>query len=185
MGGRGYVTGYGLSSSADLKAPEVSVIRDVTLDDAAAICSIYNPHVLGTTVTFEEEAVTVDVMRDRIAEVISAHPWIVWEASGEVVAYSYAAKWRLRSGYRYSVETTVYIAPDFQGQGLGIRLGTELLVRLRRLGLHRAMAGIALPNPGSVALHERLGYRKVAHLDEVGRKFDRWIDVGYWQIDLA
>ncbi len=79
----------------------------------------------------------------------------------------------------------MYVAPGFQGQGIGIQLCQDLLERLKRLRIHRAMAGIALPNPGSVALHEKLGFRKVAHFDEVGRKFDCWIDVGYWQIDLA
>jgi phosphinothricin acetyltransferase len=160
------------------------VIRLATWEDAAAICAIYNPHVTGTTVTFEEEAVTVEAMQGRIADVTGTLPWLVGEVAGRVVGYCYATKWRLRTGYRHSVETTVYIAGEFQGQGLGVRLYQDLLARLQRLGMHRAMAGIALPNPGSVALHERLGFRKVAHFDEVGRKFDRWIDVGYWQADL-
>lgn len=160
------------------------MIRAATLEDAAAICSIYNPHVVGTIVTFEEEEVTVEAMRARIAEVTGMYPWLVAEVGGEIAGYAYATKWRIRIGYRHSVETTVYIAPAFQGRGVGTTLCQALIRELRGRGVHRAMAGIALPNPGSVALHEKLGFRKVAHFDEVGRKLNRWIDVGYWQLSL-
>ena len=160
------------------------MIRNVTLEDAGAICAIYNPYIIDTVITFEEQQVPVAAMRTRIADISRAWPWLVFEAGGEIGGYAYAAQWRPRVSYRHSVETTVYVSPKFQRQGLGTKLYTELIARLRPLGVHRAMGGIALPNAGSVALHERLGFKKVAHFDEVGRKFDRWIDVGYWQLDL-
>ena len=160
------------------------MIRNATVEDAGAICAIYNPYVLGSTITFEEEEVPVEAMRARIAEVTETYPWLVYEDRGEVGGYAYAARWRHRAAYRHSVETTVYLAPLFQRQGIGRRLYVELIEKLRALGIHRVMGGIALPNAGSVALHERLGFKKVAHFGEVGRKFDRWIDVAYWQLDL-
>ena len=159
------------------------MIRPVTLADAEACCAIYNPHVLGTTVTFEEQAVTPEVMRTRIADTIVSFPWLVFDTEAGVAGYAYATAWRTRSAYRHSVETTVYLAAQHQGQGIGTKLYGALIEQLRVRGVHRAMGGIALPNAGSVALHERLGFRKVAHFDEVGWKFDRF-DVGYWQLNL-
>jgi phosphinothricin acetyltransferase len=160
------------------------MIRSATIEDAGAICSIYNPYVVGTTITFEDQEVSAEVMRARIAEVTVALPWLVFEAEDEVGGYAYATRWRARAAYRYSVETTVYLAPRFQRRGIGKKLYRELIEKLRGLGVHRAMGGIALPNAGSVALHEKLGFKKVAHFEEVSRKFDRWIDVGYWQLSL-
>ena len=160
------------------------MIRDATLNDAEAVCSIYNPYVLGTVVTFEEAAVTVEEMRARMADVLHSWPWLVVESDGRIAGYAYATKWRARAAYRTSVETTVYLGAGSQRRGVGTELYRTLIDKVRSLGAHRAMGGIALPNDGSVALHEKLGFRKVAHFDEVGRKFDRWIDVGYWQLDL-
>jgi L-amino acid N-acyltransferase YncA len=102
-----------------------------------------------------------------------------------IVGYAYASKWRARFGYRHSVESSVYLAPDQQRRGLGGMLYRRLLARLREQGCHAVMGGIALPNPGSVALHEKLGFEQVAHFREVGRKFDRWVDVSYWQMTLG
>jgi len=157
------------------------MIRSATLDDAAGICAIYNPYVLGTTITFEEEAVTDGEMQRRIAEVSSSLVWLVAEEAGKIAGYAYATRWRARSAYRFSAESTVYVAPAAQRRGLGSRLYGELLVQLRARGVHVVMGGIALPNPASVTLHEKLGFGKVAQFREVGRKFDQWLDVGYWQ----
>lgn len=158
------------------------LIRDATALDAAAIAAIYNPYILDSTISFEEEAVTADDMSARMAAVQEGGlPWLVLERDGVVAGYAYATKWRVRHAYRFSVETTVYLAPPHAGQGGGTALYTALLERLRVAGCHLAIGGIAQPNPASVALHERMGYRKVAHFGEVGFKFGRWIDVGYWE----
>lgn len=159
----------------------MSLIRTATADDAAKICAIYNPFVSDTTVTFETEPVTAEAMAKRIAEVTAGYPWLVWEEGGVIGGYAYATAWRVRPAYRFSVESTIYLAPAFQGRGLGRRLYGDLLERLRAQGIHQVIGGVALPNVASVALHESLGFRKVAHFSEVGRKFDRWLDVGYWQ----
>jgi L-amino acid N-acyltransferase YncA len=158
------------------------MIRPAVESDADAIARIYNHYVLNTTVTFEEDPVSPAGMAARIAEVEGASlPWLVLEQDGQVLGYAYASKWKGRCAYRYSVETTVYLAPDQGGRGYGTRLYEELFARLRERGLHAAIGGIALPNPASVALHERMGMSKVAHFKEVGFKFGRWIDVGYWE----
>ena len=161
------------------------MIRTAKPDDAAAICSIYNPYVLGTTITFELEAVTVEAMAERIVDVSAILPWVIFEADGAVKAYAYATRWKAaRPAYRYSVETTIYVGDNYRGQGLGARLYRDLIDKLKQQGMHRAIGGIALPNAGSLALHEKLGFKKVAHFEQVGWKFDRWIDVGYWQLSL-
>ncbi len=157
-------------------------VRDAQADDAAAIAAIYNHYIEHTVVTFEESPVSGADIRDRIEETRAlALPWLVAEEAGSVLGYAYASRWKGRCAYRFSVEVTVYLAPDTGGRGLGSLLYEHLLQRLRQAGMHSVLGGIALPNPASVALHEKFGMKKVAHLEEVGFKFDRWVDVGYWQ----
>ncbi|MDQ3034339.1 MAG: N-acetyltransferase family protein [Myxococcota bacterium] len=163
-------------------SPAPVVIRAVVPADAAAVAAIYEHYVAETIVTFEEERVGAAEMARRIGEVTSAGlPWLVAEERDGIVGYAYATRWRARSGYRFSVEVTVYLAPEQTGRGLGSQLYGELFPRLAALGVHAVIGGIALPNAGSVALHEKLGMQKVAHFREVGFKLGRWIDVGYWE----
>jgi len=161
---------------------DTTTIRQAVAADVDAICRIYNHYVLESTVTFEEQAVSSVDMSRRIAETISAAlPWLVTEQAGDVKGYACASNWKARSAYRHSTETTIYLAPDALGRGLGTRLYQALLDRLADGGRHVAIGGIALPNDASIALHQRLGFRKVAHFCEVGFKFERWIDTTYWQ----
>ncbi len=157
------------------------MIRDAVSDDAQAICAIYNPYIENTVITFEEQPVAVEEMRARVREVTASHPWLVFEEQGTVVGYAYAKPWHARSAYRFCVESTVYLDPLATGRGIGRRLYEALLARLRPLQVHTVLGVIALPNPASVALHERLGFTEVGRLQEVGRKFERWVDVGFWQ----
>jgi len=162
-----------------------TTLRAATTDDAAAIAAIYNHYVAETVVTFEEVPVAAAEIAGRIESVQAAgFPWLVAEEAGRVVGYAYATKWRERSAYRFSAEVTVYLAPTDTGRGLGSQLYAELFPMLEACGLHALMGGITLPNEASVALHEKFGMRKVAHFDEVGFKFDRWLAVGYWQRTL-
>ncbi|MGL6159284.1 arsinothricin resistance N-acetyltransferase ArsN1 family B [Microbulbifer sp.] len=157
-------------------------IRQVAKTDVPTICSIYNHYVLNSTVTFEESEVAVPEMEERTSEIEhSGLPWLVAEHSGEVLGYAYASKWKGRCAYRFSVETTVYLAPGAGGKGIGSLLYQALFDALAEKGLHSVIGGVALPNPASVALHEKLGMEKIAHFREVGFKFGQWIDVGYWQ----
>ena len=159
-------------------------IRSATASDADQMAAIYNHYVVNTVVTFEEEPVSGAEMRRRMDEVAAVSlPWLAAESDGRVVGYAYATKWKARSAYRFSVETTVYLADGLGKLGLGSGLYEELFRRLDALGIHAVIGGIALPNDASVALHEKFGMRKVAHFSEVGFKFGGWVDVGYWQRD--
>jgi L-amino acid N-acyltransferase YncA len=160
------------------------MIRSVYIEDAEAVCSIYNHYVRNTIITFEETPISKEMMKDRIAEATVSLPWVVWEDNEEIRGYAYASKWKTRSAYRFSVESSIYLQPDFIGKGTGKILYEALISELRNRSLHTVIGGIALPNENSVALHERLGFIKVAHFKEVGRKFDQWIDVGYWELLL-
>jgi phosphinothricin acetyltransferase len=158
------------------------MIRVATTSDAGAIAGIYNYYVAHTAITFEEREVTALQMACRIGEVLAVPlPWLVAELSGRVVGYAYAGKWKVRSAYRFSVETTVYLDRNYFGRGLGSKLYEALLAALKKRGVHVAIGGVALPNESSTALHEKFRFKKVAHFEEVGFKFGRWIDVGYWQ----
>ena len=160
-------------------------VRSATASDAEALARIYNHYVLNTVITFEEEPISAATMATRVADVQNASlPWLVAELDGAVVGYTYASKWKMRSAYRYSVETTIYLEQGHAGQGLGTRLYSELLSILRKQGIHAAMGGAALPNEASVALHEKLGFERVATFRQVGFKHQKWVDVAYWQILL-
>jgi len=158
-------------------------IRNASIADAEQIASIYNHYVENTVITFEETVVTAAEMSTRIAE-IQDHglPWLVAEHDGAIVGYSYAARWKSRSAYRHSAETTIYLRNGLNGRGIGKTLYSALLAILREQGTHAVMGGAALPNAASVALHESLGFERVATFRQVGFKHDRWVDVAYWQL---
>jgi phosphinothricin acetyltransferase len=161
------------------------MLRAATTTDAAAIAEIYNYYVLNTIITFEEEAVPVAEMAQRLTDVLGGGlPWFVWEEGGRVLGYAYAGKWKSRCAYRYSVESSIYLAPSATGRGLGTKLYLALIDALRAKGIHSIIGGIALPNPASVGVSEKLGFQKIGHFKEVGWKFEKWIDVGYWELIL-
>jgi phosphinothricin acetyltransferase len=158
-------------------------VRAAAPEDAEAMADIYNHYVTQTVVTFEEEVVSPSEISRRIGEVhADALPWLVAERrDGLVVGYAYATRWRPRRGYRFSAEVTVYVHADHGARGIGSALYSQLLSEVRDRGIHAAMGGIALPNDASIRLHEKFDFKKVAHFEAVGFKFNRWIDVGYWQ----
>lgn len=161
------------------------VIRPAEAHDAQSIANIYNSFITGTTVTFEEEVVSVEEILHRMQKVQAIPlPWLCAEVDGALAGYAYAGHWRERSAYRFVAESTIYLSPSFTGLGIGKTLYRALIGELKSAGMHVVMGVIALPNPVSVALHEKLGFIKAAHFKEVGFKFNRWIDVGYWQLNL-
>ena len=164
---------------------ETPTIRSAVPTDASGIAVIYNHFVAHTVVTFEEEPVSSDEIARRMEDVRSASlPWIVAEQSGRIAGYAYATQFRTRAAYRFSVEVTVYLDPTASGRGFGSALYDELFALLRAKGIHVVIGGIALPNDASVKLHEKFGMKKIAHFAEVGFKFGKWVDVGFWERTL-
>jgi len=161
------------------------MIRPTETKDTKQICDIYNHYILNTIVTFEEEAVEADSIQERIEQTQSNNlPWLVFEENDNVLGFAYASKWKSRCAYKHSVESTIYLAQDAMGRGLARSLYGQLLEDIKRRNIHAIIGGIALPNDASIALHERLGFEKVAHFKEVGFKFNEWIDVAYWELLL-
>lgn len=161
------------------------MIRSATTEDADSICTIYNHYVMNSIITFEETPVATPDMVGRIADVIGSLPWLVFESEGQVAGYAYASAWKSRCAYRFAAESTVYVAPAATGARIGTQLYEALIGELRARRLHSVIGGVALPNAASVSLHEKFGFEKVAHFKEVGWKFGRWIDVGYWELMLS
>lgn len=161
-------------------------IRAAREDDAAAVAAIYAPYVQDTAVSFEVQPPAPDTMAQRIADTLRTHPWLVaQDEAGEVVGYAYAGKHRERPAYRWSVDTTVYIGQVQRGGGTGRALYRALLEVLRQQGFRSAFAEIVLPNPGSVRLHEVMGFEPIGTHRDVGFKLGQWQDIGYWRLGLA
>jgi phosphinothricin acetyltransferase len=171
----------------------VSMLRDaVPLQDSARLAEIYNFYVETDTATFEVTPIGEAVMANRVAAVQDAGlPFIVATDSLGIAGYAYAAPFLERAAYAHTVTCSVYVDRAARGRGLGKALYTELLRRVAVVDsgphapVHSVVALIALPNDASVALHESVGFRHTGTIDEVGRKFDRWLDVGYWQFPIA
>lgn len=158
------------------------MIRPVNIEDAQEIAEIYNDYVLNSCVTFEELKVSAVEMRGRIQATNSKFPWLVFEKDNEILGYAYASAWKPRSAYKHTVESTVYLKKEATKNGIGSLLYKELIGQLTDLGFHAVIGGISLPNDASIALHEKFGFEKIAQFKEVGFKFKKWIDVGYWEL---
>lgn len=160
------------------------IVRDAQLTDAPRIAEIYNYYIQNTIITFESEDVSTNEMITRITICQEKFPWLVIEVDGTVKGYAYANAWKNRTAYQHSAEVTIYLDHQATGKGYGKLLYGALIDRLKKSGLHALLGGIALPNDASVALHETMGFEKVAHFRETGFKFGKWIDVGYWELIL-
>lgn len=160
------------------------VIRLATGRDGAAVAEIYRPMVASTAISFEVDPPDEREMRRRIEETLSDFPWLVCEDRGRVIGYAYGTCHRVRAAYQWSVDTSVYVHPDFHRGGVGRGLYTSLFRVLGAQGFVNAYAGITLPNPRSVGLHEAMGFRPVGVYRKVGYKLGEWHDVGWWQLLL-
>lgn len=159
-------------------------IRQARPADATAIVAIYNPFVLDTTITYELDAVASTEMAERIRTKLVAHDWLVLEEAGTLIGYAYYSSFRERAAYRHVVESSIYLAPAAHGRGLGRMLYEALLARAAAQGYREMIGVIALPNPGSIRLHESLGFTPVGTLTRSGYKFGEYIDTGLWQKTL-
>lgn len=147
--------------------------------------AIYAAAVVGSVATFEEVAPDATEMAGRMRSTLERLPWLVAELDGQVTGYAYASAHHPRPGYRWSVTVSVYVGGDHAGRGIGRALYEELVPVLRRQGIVNAYAGIALPNPASVRLHERIGMRRIGVYERVGFKFGAWHDVAWYGMRLA
>lgn len=155
-----------------------SSIRPVSIDDAPALASIYNYYIKHTTATFEVAEITGSEMCRRISLIAANHPFYVHESDGRVDGYCYAHPWKERAAFASTWETTVYIAPESTGKGLGLLLMCHLIDACRRrAACHALVACITGDNTASIALHEKLGFVQTSHFREVGNKFGRWLDI--------
>ena len=161
-------------------------IRPAAAGDAAALAALYAPYVTDSTISFETEPPGAAGFRERIAAGGPLYPWLVaCGEDGAVLGYACASPFRPRPAYRFTVETSVYLAREAAGRGIGRTLYAALLETLAAQGFAQAIGAISLPNPASVALHKRLGFVHAGTYEEVGFKLGRWISVGLWQRALA
>jgi len=160
-------------------------LRLATPADAAACLAIYRPFVESTWVTFELEVPAPEAFAERIRSTLAVRPWVVACDADRVIGYAYASPVKDRAAYQWSVETAIYLAESARGQGLGKSLYQSLFRVLRGQGFVNAVGVIALPNPASIALHESLGFERIADLKHIGFKLGGWHDVGWWQLTLG
>lgn len=160
------------------------IVRPATVDDAPAVLAIYAPIVRETSISFEMEPPGVDEMAARIAKCVAKWAWLVAESDRRVVGYAYGGLHRERAAYQWSTEVSAYVAADARRSGVGRTLYRELLPALAARGYFNAYAGIALPNPASVRLHESVGFRSIGVFPSVGYKLGRWHDVGWFHAQL-
>ena len=159
-------------------------IRLASETDAEQIAAIYGPIVLNAAISFEIEPPGAEEMRCRISDTLQRYPWLVCEHGGEILGYAYASQYRTRAAYQWSVDTAVYTGAWSRRMGVGRALYTALLGVLPLQGFYNAYAGIALPNAGSVGLHEAMRFDRIGIYRHAGFKLGRWHDVGWWQRSL-
>jgi len=153
------------------------VIRRAAHEDAEDIAEIYNYYVLGSTVTFDTEPKSAEDRIRWMEEHDELYPVLVGEIDGEIVAWGALTRWALRPAWRHTVEISVYVAGDSTGRGIGPAMTEALVSEATRLGHHAVIAQIVAENGVSLVMSQRQGFERVGILREVGRKFDRWLDV--------
>ena len=151
------------------------MIRSVKLTDAAAIATIYNEYILHSIITFETIPITPEVMQSRIDTLSKDFPYYVYEIDGKIAGYCYVHGWKSKAAYDNTVELTIYLSPEYKGQGIGSKLMKHLIDECRQRHYHCIVACITQGNEASFALHARFGFEQVSLFKEVGRKFDKWI----------
>ncbi|HEM5154842.1 TPA: N-acetyltransferase [Streptococcus suis] len=160
-------------------------IRSAQIEDAAGLVAIYAPYVEDTAITFETQVPTVSEFASRIEKTLRKFPYLVAEEEGRIVGYAYASTYYARAAYDWTVELSVYIKQEARGKRIGTLLYNALERELTARGFKNFLACIALPNPASIALHEKRGYEQVAHFKKVGYKFDTWHDIVWLQKSLV
>ncbi|MGE0682538.1 MAG: N-acetyltransferase family protein [Candidatus Binatia bacterium] len=160
-------------------------IRRAMAEDAERLAEIYNWYILNTIITFETDVVSPQEMEKRLQEKITTHDWLVGEVNQELIGYAYYGSFRTRAAYNHTVESTIYLSQESLGKGFGRILYANLIESVKGCGFREVIGVIALPNPQSIALHQAMGFAEVGVLKGVGYKFERYIDVGIWQLSVA
>ncbi|HFI0182852.1 TPA: N-acetyltransferase family protein [Streptococcus suis] len=160
-------------------------IRNAQFEDAENLVAIYAPYVEKTAITFETQVPTVEDFENRIKKTMKKFPYLVAIEEGQIVGYAYASTYYARAAYDWTVELSVYVQKEARGKGVGTLLYTALEEELTARGFKNFLACIALPNPASIALHEKRGYEQVAHFKKVGYKFGTWHDIVWLQKSLV
>lgn len=161
------------------------MIRPLTLDDSEAIAAIYEHYVQNTVITFDTIAPDRIYMRQQLEVIIKDYPaYVCTNDDDRVVGYCYVHPWKARTAYNLTMETTIYLHPDYTGKGLGTRLMNTLIRACRDKGYHMLIACITYPNEASEHLHAQLGFVQVSHFHEVGFKFGQWLDVVDYELKL-
>jgi phosphinothricin acetyltransferase len=158
-------------------------IRLASPKDAEAVLAIYAPY-CSTPISFELEPPTLTEMERRMRETLTRYPWLLAIDGERVLGYAYGHAFRDRAAYRWSVETSVYVAQGAHQKGIGSALYQQLLLMLKAQGFVSAMAGATLPNPASVRLHKKFGFKEVGECKNVGYKCNAWHDVGFFELEL-
>lgn len=158
------------------------MIRPVTVADAQQLVAIYNYYVIHSIVTLDLVPFSAKDFEEKISTISSQFPFIVYEENDEILGYAYANTFRTKSAYNKTVELTIYLKHNTLGKQIGKKMYSELIQQLKEENYHVLIGGLTLPNDASVKLHEGFGFEKVAHFKEVGYKFDKWHDVGFWQL---
>lgn len=159
-------------------------IRDVNLEDAKRIVEIYRPYVETTAITFDYDVPLENEFEEKISHTLQKYPFLVAEIDDKVVGYAYAGEFYPKRAYEWTVEITIYLDKEERGRGIGDALYVELEKRLKEKGIFHVTSCIAYPDEGSVSFHEKHGFRRVAHFEKVGYKFDRWWDIVWYQKDI-
>lgn len=159
-------------------------IRLAKEEDAGQMLKIYAPIVQETAISFELEPPSELEFQQRIKNYQHQLPWLVCQIDQEIVGYAYASPYRTRAAYQWSVESSVYVNSNYRRNGIAKALYTSLLKLLQLQGFYNVIAAIALPNEASVAIHEAVGFLPVGVLPRIGYKFEKWHDIGFWQLSL-
>ena len=160
------------------------MIRKVTLQDSNQLKDIYNYYINHSIATLEETEISDMYFINLIKTITPKFPWYVYEVNKEIIGFASASPWKERSGYKNSVQLSVYLRPNNHHKGIGTKLYTKVIDDVKKQGIKVLMGGISLPNEASVRLHEKFGFVKAAHFNKIGYKFNKWVDVGYWQLIL-
>ena len=162
----------------------MAAIRLAREQDSEQIQSIYAPIVRDSAISFELKPPTIDEMCARISKYLKTHPWLVCEQNKKIMGYAYASEHRSRWAYQWAADASVYIGESYRGKGVGRALYTSLFELLKFQGFYHVYAGVTLPNPGSVGLHEAMEFQPIGVYKSVGFKFGQWHDVGWWHLPL-